>query len=373
MKRTMNFLLLASLMLATAGTSFATPLEDQAKLLYAALKNNKSTEAIYTYCVKNKIHACEIAIETKKICIALNDNITYEKTIKLHAHWHKRGQGWSTKAKILTGLACTAISICITTYLVYKTIIFCDASARGPVEEIPPVVDPAPPVIILQPQAAPEPKPQPQPVPQPAPEPEPQPNLPHAELVVQLQTEGARIVFREFMHTQNFQRALDDPNQTENIIRHFNSQAFLRRLQPYFWGVEMEDFHRNPEPFVENFLHQIPDIGPAINQDPLDLMINQIPALDARALIRLSIRRNENLRQALQDQHARAVLVQLLNNEVYLAQINGPHRAEAIVRLNHHLNQRPQQFLDQVARMLPNLRNDNAENWIQNIQEIEVD
>jgi len=192
-------------------------------------------------------------------------------------------------------------------------------------------------------------------------------------LVVQLQTEGARIVFREFIQTQNFQRALDDPNQTENIIRHFNSQAFLRRLQPYFWGVEMGEFHRNPEPFVENFLHQIPEIWPVINQEPLNLMINQIQAPNARALIQELTARSENLQQALQDQHARATLIQLLNNIVYLAQINGPNGAMEIARLTHHLNHRPQQFLDQVARMLPNLRNDNVENWIQNIQEIEVD
>jgi len=100
MKNIVHRILIAGLMISCIGTAIATPVEDQAKLLYAALKNGKSTEAIYTYCVKNKIHACEIAIETKKICIALNDNTTYEKTIKLHAHWHKRGQGWSKKTKI---------------------------------------------------------------------------------------------------------------------------------------------------------------------------------------------------------------------------------------------------------------------------------
>jgi hypothetical protein len=130
---------ITSLMFATIGTAFAAPLEEQAQLLYKALKTNTSTEAIYTYCTNHAISAEQIVNETKKICEANNDWDTYSKATELEIAWEDRMQSISTPVKIAAalGAVATVIGVC----LLYKYL-------KKPAQEIPPVV---PPVVLPHP------------------------------------------------------------------------------------------------------------------------------------------------------------------------------------------------------------------------------
>jgi len=162
MKRTMNFLLLASLMLATVGTGIAIPVNDQAQALYFNLKNGKSTEAIYTYCQRNKISTTQIVNETKKICEANNDWDTYAKATELEITWEDRKQSISTPVKIIAALGGVATGVCI--WLLYTYL-------KKPARQIPPVIPPVAPTEV--PRAVhPQPRPNLNPVAMPRPNPD---------------------------------------------------------------------------------------------------------------------------------------------------------------------------------------------------------
>jgi replicative DNA helicase len=76
--------------MACAPMIAATPLETQAKKLYAALKANKSTERVYKYCKKHNISPDDIAFEIEIICNTKNDQETLAAADALIIEWKLR-------------------------------------------------------------------------------------------------------------------------------------------------------------------------------------------------------------------------------------------------------------------------------------------
>lgn len=208
MKNVIKKLLLAGLMLSTISPVVAAPLDDQAKRLYTALKANKPTEAVYTYCKKNKISAEEIANATKKICESNKDWDTYSKVNEIEVAWDERMNSMSTPAKIAVALGVAASAIGM--WLLYRHL----RTAPAPI--IPPVV---PPVV-----------PAPAPVRQPAPAP--------AARTLNAVVENARA------NNPQVQQALQDPAIAQNIERFGQIPAINQALNGRL-GVNIADVARD--------------------------------------------------------------------------------------------------------------------------------
>jgi len=188
--------LVATLMISTIGTAIATPVQDQAQKLYTALKANKPTKTVYTYCKKHKITPEQIANETKKLCEAKSDWDTYSKVTELEVVWEDRLQSMSTTAKVVATIGTVAGIVC--TYFLIKYL-------RQPA-----VIAPAP-----------EPNTQPDVLPEPAPVPQPQP-APANRVARMMQNLQA--------NNPEFQRRMGDPVNAQNIRALFDNQEFVAAM-----------------------------------------------------------------------------------------------------------------------------------------------
>lgn len=263
MKIIKKLTLMASLLLATISATCAAPVEDQAKLLYTALKGNQSTEAIYTYCTNHNISAEQITDETKKICEANNDWDTYSKATELAIAWEDRMHSISTPVKIIAALGVVATGACI--WLLYRYL-------KKPAVETPPVVKPTPPVVDAAPPVGlPHPMPNPnnggaRPIPSPddtivapmmADDAQPQRDLNPQALRAALEGDPrAQHILGNPRAMQKFQEILNNTPQAEGVLNIPGLEGIFGEnglLQNITTNGNLENLVNNPALGIETF------------------------------------------------------------------------------------------------------------------------
>lgn len=373
MKRTLNFLLLASLLISSINISCATPVENQAKLLYTALKGNKSTESVYAYCTKHKISIEQIANETKKICETNNDWETYGKVTEQEVIWEDRMQSMSFGAKIAIAIGATAAIIA--TYMLYSYF-------------KKPAIQPEPQPAPVDPNPQPAPRPIPHPVPnnnnnRPRP---PRPgfigevpaaarnNQPNAGQNPQAPQNRINQVFGNLIANPELNRVLENPRvqQLANNILH-DPEAINAFEGPQ--GDQLENI-ANAFGNGQFDVNQLDQIDPVLQNNAMQILNRAIeqeqaqaqqqpmvqagqPAGRAQWLFNELQEYNPNFRAALQNPQARANIERFLlhpNVEQHLngmfgdmiqrrilVQVNDPLFAEQMAN-NDHVNQLMQQY-----------------------------